>query len=204
MFWESKYDFGFLPWNLSRGVAINYSLERLWACFRSGERFKLDNTEENDEFLALQQSSDVELWKWASREQLMQRHPLTGDTTFHLLCRTNKLTTEQKLAVLADLRAHRRNPLTPNYRNELCTALTNDAEVKKALEEYMGWRPKWWVTEWFGPCFRERARTLLLVCCRMKAEHPKRMNKDIRHLLVKYLSKVEHIYVPTVISDLDQ
>jgi hypothetical protein len=56
--------------------------------------------------------------------------------------------------------------------------------------------------EWFGPPFQLRAFALLLVCYRLKAQHPKALeglNRDIRHLLVKYASRVELIYVPSVL-----
>jgi hypothetical protein len=177
-----------------------YELPR-WAHLRNGRRLCVDQSED-DVFGALQCFSSVELWKWASSE-LPHQHPLSGDTVFHLLCRTDKLTREQKLAVLADLRRHHRNPLTPNYRNELCVELTNDAELKKALQSYMCWQPHRLVMEWFGPFFQQRAFALLLVCKRLKSQHPKRLaglNRDIRHLLVKYASRVEHIYVPSKVQ----
>ncbi len=50
--------------------------------------------------------------------------------------------------------------------------------------------------EWFGPYFQSRAFALLLVCQRLRREHPKRLaelNKDMRHLLVMHLSTVEYI-----------
>jgi hypothetical protein len=52
--------------------------------------------------------------------------------------------------------------------------------------------------EWFGPFFQRRVWALLLVCYRLKREHSKRLdglNRDMGHLLVRYVSKVEHIYV---------
>jgi hypothetical protein len=169
-----------------------------WAFLRNGRRLLLDNSA-HDVFGSLQRCRNVELWVWASSE-LPHQHPLTGDTVFHLLCRSDSLTTEEKLDVLADLRRHHRNPLTPNYRNELCVELTNDAELKKALQSYMCWQPERLVMEWFGPFFQQRAWALLLVCKRLKSEHPKRLaglNRDIRYLLVKYASRLEHIYVPS-------
>ena len=41
---------------------------------------------------------------------------------------------------------------------------------------------------------------MLLVCQRLKRDHPKLLaglNRDMRHLLVLYLSRVECIYVPS-------
>jgi hypothetical protein len=73
---------------------------------------RLDNSEERDAFRALTRSGDEQLWKWTSREPQMQQHPITGDTIFHLLCRTEALDVATKVAGLADLKLHYRNPLT--------------------------------------------------------------------------------------------
>jgi hypothetical protein len=172
-----------------------------WVHLRNGMPLFLNNSPERDALRALTRSGNAELWKWASSEPQMQQHPITGDTVFHLLCLADKLTVEQKLVVLADLKKHYRNPLTPNYRNELCITLAREPEVKKALQEYACWQPHWLSMEWFGPLFQQRAFALLLVCYRIKREHPKALeglNRDIRHLLVKYASRVECIYVPSV------
>jgi hypothetical protein len=78
--------------------------------------------------------------------------------------------------------------------------LAREPELKKALQEYACWQPHRLAMEWFGPLFQRRARALLLVCYRLKAKHPKLLaglNRDIRHLLVKYASRVEYIYVPS-------
>jgi len=122
---------------------------------------------------------------------------VTGDTVFHLLCRSEALTTDQKLEVLADLKRDFRNPLTPNYKNALCIDLTKEEALKVALRPYMCWQPDRRAMLWFGPFFRRRAWALLLVCTRLRNNHPKALaglKKDMRHLLVKYLSRVEYIY----------
>jgi hypothetical protein len=111
-----------------------------WAHLRNGQSLLLDKSE-HDAMDALERSTNVSLWKWASSEQKMQQHPISGDSVFHLLCRTQALSLEAKLVVLGDLKAHYRNPLTPNYRKQLCVDLTTDAELKKALQAYMCWQP---------------------------------------------------------------
>jgi ankyrin repeat protein len=177
----------------------DWSYAQCWADLRNGRPILLDDSE-NDAFRVLLRSKDAGLWKWASSEPQMQQHPITGDTVFHLLCRSEALTIKQKLIVLADLKLHYRNPLVPNYRNELCVTLAREPELKKALQEYACWQPHRLATEWFGPLFQKRAFALLLVCYRLKAQHPKLLaglNRDIRHLLVKYASRVEYIYVPS-------
>jgi hypothetical protein len=170
-----------------------------WADLRNGKSLLLDDSE-NDVFRSMLRSNDVELWKRASSEPLMQQHPITGDTLFHLLCRTEALDLAGKLVVLKDLKKHYRNPLVPNYRNEMCLDLAKEPELKKALQEYACWQPHWLAVEWFGPLFQKRAMALLLVCYRHKRDYPKLLvglNRDIRHLLVRYASRLEHIYVPS-------
>jgi hypothetical protein len=155
----------------------------------------------HDVFNVLLRTGQPVLWKWAWSE-LPHQHPVTGDTIFHILCRSHALGKDQKMEVLADLKMHRRNPLTPNYRNKLCVDMTSDPELKKALEAYMCWQPDKRVMKWFGPLFQRRARALLLVCQRLKRDHRKRLaplNRDVRHLLVKYVSRVEYLYVPNKI-----
>jgi ankyrin repeat protein len=169
-----------------------------WASLRNGKPLLLDESDD-DAFGALLTSSDAALWKWASSEPQMQQHPITGDTIFHLLCETEALDVQAKLVVLKDLKRRYRNPLVPNRFNGLCVALAREPELKKALQEYACWQPQRRVMEWFGPLFQKRAWTVLLVCYRLKAPDPKKLaglNRDIRHLLVKYASRVEYIYVP--------
>ncbi len=112
----------------------------------------------------------MRLWKWASSEPLLQQNQRTGDTFFHLLCGATKLTTEQKLEVLADLKRHYRNPLQPNWKGKLCIDVTDDVKLKKELRKYMQWRPNRLVMEWYGPLFQQRAFTLLLVCYRLQRD----------------------------------
>jgi hypothetical protein len=175
------------------------SLDVCWAYLRNGKPLLLDWAE-HDVFPALLMSKDAKLWKWASSEPQMQQHPITGDTLFHLLFQSDALAVSDKLAVLADLKLHYCNPLVPNYLNELCVGLAREPELKKALQEYACWQPHRLAMEWFGPLLQKRAFALLLVCYRLKSKRPKLLaglNRDIRHLLIKYASRVEYIYVPS-------
>jgi hypothetical protein len=194
-----EYGFNLLPSEFASDVlSKQWIWTECWTTLRGRNALVLDNSDK-DAFRSLLQCREAELWKWASSEPQMQQHPLSGDTMFHLLCRTEVLTVEQKLAVLADFKAQWRNPLVPNRRNELCVTLAKEPELKKALQEYACWHPNRLAMHWFGPLFQRRARALLLVCYRLKAKHPKALeglNRDIRHLLVKYASRVEYIYVP--------
>jgi hypothetical protein len=125
----------------------------------------------------------------------MQRHPKTGDTVLHLLCRTESLNTEERMTILSALKKDFRNPLIPNFRNEPAIDLTNDPILKADLNTYMQFKPKRRVMQWFGPLFRKRVFAFLLVLKRLKMG----VYKDVRLLLIKYMSKGEHIYVPTVL-----
>ena len=114
---------------------------------------------------------------------------------FHVLCRTDKLTTENKLKVLAELKKDFRNPLIPNFKNKRAIDLTNDPVVKKELSTYMEFKTHRLVMRWYGPVFRERVFAMLLVLKRLFGGLA---SKDIRFMLAKQLSMVEHIYVPSV------
>ncbi len=167
--------------NFETGTSANC----LWASLRNGKN--------DDIFNVLSESNDPKLWILASSEPCFQQHPNTRDTVLHLLSRTKKLSFEQKIEVFAALKKDYRNPLIPNFQNKRAIDLTNDTALKVELAKYMEWQPNRWVMKWYGPLFRERAFALLLVLKR----YPRAYVKDVRHLLVKYLAKVEHIYVPS-------
>jgi hypothetical protein len=135
-------------------------------------------------------SKNADLWIWASREPGFQQHPKTGETVLHLLCRTDALTLEKKMKVLSWLKKDFRNPLIPNYKNQRAVDLTSDPVLKAELLKYMEFQPNRWVMQWYGPVFRQRVFTMLLVVTRLKFGY-----RDLRILLAKYMSKVEHIFV---------
>lgn len=166
-----------------------------WAQLRSGVSPPLDQSSD-DAFSALLRCSDTRLWIWASREHLMQQHPLSGDTVFHLLASpAAALSPPDKLLVLRDLCRHRRNPLLPNRRGHTALQLCRDPELRRQLASYSLWRPDWFVTQWFGPFFASRCLAFLLVCLRMG--HPA-MSRDVRLLVVSFMAAAEctHVLVP--------
>ena len=156
---------------------------------RTGRPLVLDNSETDVFSVLCYECADVRLWKWASSD-LPHQHPITGETIFHLLCKTTELTDKQKCEVLKDLKRHRRNPLTPDFNNQLAVSLTDDPNLIKDLTDYMRWRPDRLVMEWFGPAFQERVFALLLASKRLG------LYKDITHLIVLHVSKAERIYLP--------
>jgi ankyrin repeat protein len=169
---------------------VDEAPEWAWACLRSGALL-LDESSD-DAFNALESCEKVKLWIWASREPGFQQHPTTGETVLHLLARSDALTTEQKLEVLAELKKDFRNPLIPNFENQRAVDLTSDPLLMAELLKYMEFRAEKMVMRWYGPLFRQRVFTMLLVLKRLNVA----ANKDIRKLLAKYMSEVEHIYVP--------
>ncbi len=160
-----------------------------WACLRNGSQYLSRSSK--DIFNVLLESCSTNLWILASREPCFQQHPQTGDTVLHLLCRTDKLSSEQKMEVLAALKKDFRNPLIPNFHNKRAIDLTSDPALKAELAKFMEWQPNRWVMHWYGPLFRKRAFALLLVLKR----YPRAYIKDIRHLLLRYLARIERIYV---------
>jgi ankyrin repeat protein len=169
-------------------VNVNSNPEWAWAYLRSGA-LRLDESP-TDVFNALARCDQVKLWILASREPGFQQHPTTGETVLHLLARSNALTTEQKLEVLAELKKDFRNPQIPNFKNQRAADLTSDPVLKAELLKYMEFQAEKMVMRWYGPVFRQRVFTMLLVLKRLNVGY-----KDIRKLLAKYMSKVEHIYV---------
>jgi hypothetical protein len=115
--------------NSSRFAAnVDNVPEWAWAFLRSGPLL-LDESSD-DVFNALRNCKQVKLWILASREPGFQQHPKTGETVLHLLARSDALTTEQKLEVLAKLKKDFRNPLIPNFKNQRAVDLTSDPLLK--------------------------------------------------------------------------
>jgi hypothetical protein len=162
-----------------------------WSMLRNGLPLCFDGSE-RDVFNTLSRSNSVKLWICASCEPGFQQHPATGDTVLHLLCRTESLNTEERMTILSALKKDFRNPLIPNFRNERAIDLTNDAILTADLNTYMQFRPKRKVMQWFGPLFQQRVFAFLLVLKRLKVN----VYKDVRLLLIEYMSKEEYIYVP--------
>lgn len=164
-----------------------------WSKLRNGcpLLYGMTSFDRFDVFEALCASGSVLLWILASREPGFQIHPHTGDTIFHLLCRSQALKTEEKIEILTELKRDFRNPLIPNFRNERAIDLCKEPELKEKLSCYMLFQPQRLVMNWFGPFFRMRVVALLLVLKRFRVA----ANKDVRLLLIRSLAKVEVIYV---------
>ncbi len=187
---------GCMKMQVQLGLKIDDFSSRLvgkvaWARLRNGRRLHFDGS--IDVFDQLLLSTNEDLWIWASREPCFQQHPTMGDTVLHLLALTDNLSSDEKMDIFAALKKDFRNPLIPNFQNERAIDLTSDPVLKAELAKYMEWQPNRWAMHWFGPLFRKRAFALLLVLKR----YPRAYVKDIRHLLVKYLARAEHIYVPS-------
>ncbi len=90
---------GYHVWRFSSIFTEDANL--LWATLRNGEKQCFDESEDYDIFQILSESNNPKLWILASREPGFQLHPNTGDTVFHLLCRTDELNSEQKMEIFA-------------------------------------------------------------------------------------------------------
>ena len=134
--------------SINKFVAGNGDANIKWAKLRYGMQL-LDGSA-GDVFNVLSQSNDPKLWILASSEPCFQQHPTTGDTVLHLLSRTDKLSTEQKMEVFAALKKDFRNPLIPNFQNKRAIDLTSDSALKVELAKYMDWQPNRWVMKWYG------------------------------------------------------
>jgi hypothetical protein len=168
--------------------------EVCWATLRNGLPLCFDESPQ-DVFVALEKSKETKLWIWAFNEPEMWRHPKSGNTILHLLCRTVALDTNDKMIVFDALIRDFRNPLVPNYRNQRAVDLANDPLLKENLTTYMQFKPNRWVAKWLGPCFQRRAFAFLLVLKRVKPD----ICVEIRDMLLQYLSKVESIYLPSIV-----
>jgi hypothetical protein len=193
---ESKYGIRAASNDFAYLVAHHVAWEECWAVLRNGVRLLFDE-KVNDVFSALGRCNVVNVWVWASFEPEMWKHPKSGDTLLHLLCRTDALCTDDKMIVFNSLKKEFRNPLTPNFRNERAIDLTNDPILKADINMYMQFRPERKVMRWFGPLFQQRVFAFLLVLKRLKVK----VYKDVRLLLIKYMSKVEYIYVPSILKE---
>ena len=118
---------------------------------------------------------------------------MTGDSVLHLLARTDALALEQKLRVFEKLKKDYRNPLIPNFKNKRAIDLTTDPVLKQQLAYYMEFRTDARVLEWYGPMLRKRLTGLLLVLRRLGVG----ANKDERLLMMQYIARAEHVYVPS-------
>jgi hypothetical protein len=114
---------------------VDSAPEWAWALLRSGA-LRFDESR-NDVFNGLARCKQVKLWIWRRVSQGFSRHPKTGETVLHLLARSDALTTEQKLEVLAELKKDFRNPLIPNFKNQRAVDLTSDPLLKAELLKYM-------------------------------------------------------------------
>ena len=60
-----------------------------------------------------------------------------------------------------------RNPLIPNFKNQRAVDLTSDPSLKAELLKYMEFQADARAMEWYGPVFRQRVFTMLLVLKRL-------------------------------------
>lgn len=167
-----------------------------WAELRNGTPLTLDNSD-GDVFNVAMRSNNADFWNLAIHE-LPHRHPGTGDTLFHAVCKS-ALSESGKLRVIERLKSMLHNPLTPNFVNQMAVSLAREVSVRHAIEQYMQWQPikeRMW---WWGPCFRLRAVAVLLVLYRHNRGKCgwNVVPREVRIMIVKCLAREEFTYVPT-------
>ena len=142
-----------------------------------------------DVFSAMSACTDTAVWRLVVGELLITRHPATEDTLLHVAARANNL------EAVRVCMSHSLNPLLRNNSNKLAADAATDKAVIEELRRYALWRPKRKVMQWYGPYFRNSARTFLLVCERWRAKRVRVVTRDVRMLILSHLAAMESTYV---------
>ncbi len=135
--------------------------------------------------------TDTHTWQLVAGELGSMRHPATQDTLLHVAARANNMD-----AVRACCAHWRVNPLLRNAAGQLPVQCATAAGVRAALAGYAVWQPAPPpVSQWFGPYFRQRARTWLLVCARWRSSGARNLARDVCETIVRYIAAAEETFV---------
>lgn len=144
---------------------------------------------QNDFYSVLRElePTNASLWNMVASVTSGGRHPITGDTILHASVRTGKSDT------LGVILSRLPNPFLRNIAGEtpLDLALSlNTSEGRQMaliLKAYSQWTPTLVRTEWYGPFFRKRAKTFLMVGKRLKIQ------KDMVFVILRHLANLEYV-----------
>lgn len=165
-------------------VEQKQSTRHVWAILRAGPPC-LDGTE-NDYFRVLREKgASHAIWREVAQIAASGMHPITGDTLLHNAVRTKDLSTVKYLLATQPMLC----PFFRNMANETPIDLARKLhfhEAVQVLAAYSAWRPA--VTDWYGPFFRMRARTFLLVCKRLRV-----FPKDVVLLILGWVAADEEV-----------
>lgn len=169
----------------SLAVATKIPKEHLWALLRAGP--PCFDGSEDDYFRVLREKGAPHVvWREVNQLAAAGMHPITGDTLLHNAVRTKDLST-----VIFMLTTQKPCPFFCNASNETPMSLAQTlrwAEAVDALVEYSAWRPTPMHMDWYGPFFRMRARTFLLVCKRLRV-----FPKDVIFLILGRVAAMEEV-----------
>lgn len=144
---------------------------------------------QNDFYSVLRElePTNASLWKLVASVTSGGRHPITGNTLLHESVRTGTCNT------LGAILSRFPNPFLRNITGEtpldlaLSLNTSEGRQIALVLKAYSQWSPTLVHTEWYGPFFRKRAKTFLLVGKRLKIQ------KDMVFLILRHLANLEHV-----------
>jgi ankyrin repeat protein len=127
------------------------------------------------------------VWSEVALQAAAGIHPISGDSLLHNAIRSNDLATVKYL-----LTKRRICPFFRNAKNEtpmhVALELRLSPEWIQTLNDYSAWKPTLMHMEWYGPFFRMRARTFLLVCKRLRV-----FPKDVIFLILERVASIEEV-----------
>lgn len=181
----------FLVSNFRWALEIKAPPHQIWAILRMASPC-LDGSH-NDYFVALRNlaPTDERLWRLMAETMASGRHPMTGDTLLHSAVRGANLdilySLQQQMTMCPFLLNHAGE--TPmDIARGLPQTIANKPLLISALQDYSAWKPTVVITNWYGPFFRARAKTFLLICRRLKL-----FPRDLVLMILGYLANTETV-----------
>lgn len=172
---------------LSKAIISREYTNVNWALSRATSLPCFDGSQQ-DLFVAMSTCADTPTWKMVALRWPAQ-HPTTGSTLLHIAVSSGNLD------AVKELTTHNINPLIPNVDGKLAIDLTKDTTILAVLREFMKWKPKRNVTQWYGPYFTNRARAFVLVCQRWRRNGVRFVQKDIVEYILQLVAAVEYTWV---------
>jgi hypothetical protein len=99
------------------------------------------------------------------------------------------------LGLVQSLMKQNASPFFTDIAKKIPVEVAATEEIRSALMEYMKWKPKREIQQWFGPSFRKRVWTMLLVLKRLQPRIGL-VPHDMRKLLVQYVAQMEPVSTP--------
>jgi ankyrin repeat protein len=170
-------------------IRFNVSLDFVWATTRMTPPL-LDGSQ-NDWYTVLRElaPNNTKLWNLVTAATSGGRHPVTGDTTLHAGVRTGNPNT------VGTILSRLPNPFFRNVAGETPLDLAfslpkseHKTQIIACLRYYSQWKPSHIHTDWYGPFFRTRAKTFLLVNQRLKL-----FPKDLVWIIIRCVANLEYV-----------